>query len=116
MRAFRKTIALKRSKTRSEAELKKQGLRTKLSGLERLKNNKFDESISMIKLANRGFEFYKLANPDEKREMLKIVFSNLSFDGKKLDFTLEKPFDMFYQCNESQIWLRGLDSNQRPNG
>ena len=64
--------------------MKKQELEVKLSGLERIKNNKFSGSITMIELANKGFELYKLANIDEKREMLKIVFPTSLLTAKSL--------------------------------
>ena len=92
---------------RHEATSKKNELMAKLSALARVENDKFDESLSLLELVNKGSELYQLANRDEKREMLKLVFSNFIWDGKKLDFNLLSPFDLLFECKQSKVWLRG---------
>ncbi len=101
---------------RHEATAKKNELMNKLSALARVENDKFDESLSLLELVNKGSELYQLANRDEKREMLKLVFSNFTWDGNSLDFNLLEPFNLMFECKQSKVWLRGKDSNLRPNG
>ena len=99
---------------RHETTTNKNDLLTKLSALTRVENDKFDESLSLLELVNKGSELYQLANRDEKREMLKLVFSNFIWDGNSLDLNLLSPFDLLFECKQSKVWLRRRDSNSRP--
>lgn len=52
-----------------------------------------DKLSDFLELAESAYLSYKLKNPDEKREFLKIVTSNRKVEGKKVDFMLDFPFD-----------------------
>lgn len=70
----------------------------------------------LLDIAARGSELFKAADPNEKRELIGLLGQNLFLDGKKVEITLYKPFSDIASCLDSQLWLRGLDSNQRPSG
>ena len=57
----------------------------------------------------RCLTLYQLANRDEKREMLKLVFSNFIWDGNSLDFNLLSPFDLLFECKQSKVWLTTIE-------
>lgn len=69
----------------------------------------------LLEIAARGKELFKYANPNEKRELIGLLGSNLLLDGKNVQLTLYKPFDTLASCVDGSIWLRQLGSNQRPN-
>ncbi len=52
---------------RHRATAKKNELLTKLTALSKVENDKFEESLSLLELVNKGPELYQLANRDEKR-------------------------------------------------
>lgn len=70
----------------------------------------------LLEIAARGKELFEHASPNEKRELIGLLGSNLLLDGKNVQITLYKPFDTLASCIDGSIWLRRLGSNQRPNG
>ena len=52
-----------------------------------------DQVAEFLELAGSAYLQYKLALPEEKRDLLKIVTSNRLLEGKKLDFRLSLPFN-----------------------
>ncbi len=85
--------------------------------LDKLNNadKSFNENLSTIfELASKSYELFKSSEIDEKRRIVNMVFQNLEMDGKKLEFSARKPFDMFLNVNSYKEWLPGKDSNLRP--
>ena len=75
-----------------------------------------DFSITVSYLLNisaQAHNLFEKAEPDERRQVLSFVFSNLELDGKKLQYQLKKPFDAVLTASKSQAWLRRSDSNRR---
>lgn len=99
---------------RHEATTTRNDLLIKLSALSKVENDSFEESFTLLELVNKGAELYQLANRDEKREMLKLVFSNFIWDGNSLDFNLLEPFNLMFECKQSKVWLRRPGSNRQP--
>jgi site-specific DNA recombinase len=50
----------------------------------------------------------------EKRAILNFILQNPTVDGKKLVFTMRKPFDVVLELAECPNWLRDQDSNLEP--
>ncbi len=50
----------------------------------------------------------------EKRAILNFILQNPTVDGKKLVFTMRKPFDVVLELAECPTWLRDQDSNLEP--
>lgn len=68
----------------------------------------------LLQIAARGKELFMAAEPSEKRELIGLLGQNLLLDGKTVHIDLYKPFDTLALCATQSVWLRGLDSNQRP--
>lgn len=66
----------------------------------------------LLDLASNAYELFKSSNLDQKRRLLSIVFSNFSLKGKKLEFSITKPFDAMVKWAQGPDWLGNLDSNQ----
>jgi site-specific DNA recombinase len=90
-----------------------------------------DEGVKLLELARRAAETYRRQSPSEKRKLLDFVVSNSTWKGGELAVSLRQPFDMLAESaaaaqkqtaagvtsdGRSGIWLRLLDSNQRPGG
>ncbi len=52
----------------------------------------FKQISSFVELCKTPVKYYKLANQDEKREMLEIISSNLRIDGRRALFTMVSPY------------------------
>ena len=67
----------------------------------------------LLELAARAGELFTVAEPDEKRLLLKMVLQNCQLNQKTLVWELKKPFDTVFVCVGRQEWLLRLGSNQR---
>ena len=75
-------------------------------------NEQFKIALSsLITLASHAHEIFASSTNDEKRQLLGYVFSNLELDGKKLSYTLQKPFNLFVDLATCQKWPALEDSN-----
>lgn len=66
----------------------------------------------LLDLANKAVDVYKVRKIDEKRTVLKIIFSNLLLRNKKIEFSFNPIFDGVFQYSKTKNVLRDLDSNQ----
>lgn len=58
----------------------------------------------LIELCSRAYEIFKSSKVEQQRQLLKFVFSNLSLDGKRLHYDLNKPFDVIAQSAKCSDW------------
>jgi hypothetical protein len=65
---------------------------------------------SLISLASRAAELFEGSKPEQKRELIAFVFSNLRLRGKKLDFSLRSPFDLMVNRRDYSSWLAFLNT------
>ena len=61
-----------------------------------------DRACEMFELASTAWDISKMGNPDEKRELLKIISSNLKAEGKTLYMTMASPYsELSKQCDNA---------------
>ena len=68
--------------------------------------------IKILELAEKAGQLYYGLTKEEKRDMLKLVFSNSVITSGTLCYNYRKPFDMFVETPTCTEWLGYLDSNQ----
>lgn len=51
------------------------------------------------------YDIFESSNNIKKRELINILYSNLTLDGEKLVFTLQKPFDKLIEMTSRPSWL-----------
>lgn len=68
-------------------------------------------ATSILDLASRAGELFASSKPDQKRQLLSFVLSNLRLDGEKLVYELNKPFDAILSASKRSQWLGDRDSN-----
>ena len=64
----------------------------------------------LLEIAKHGAELFKGADPNEKRELIGLLGSNLFLDGKKVEITLYKPFSDIASCVNRSTWLTVADA------
>jgi site-specific DNA recombinase len=62
---------------------------------------------TLVTLASKAHEIFECSQIEEKRQLIGYVFANLKLNGAKLQYTLNKPFDMFVNLGSYQEWLPG---------
>lgn len=68
---------------------------------------------TVLSLAQRTREIFESSNMDEKQQLLRFVYSNLTLDAKKLDLELREPFLSMTKIQDQPGWLGREDSNLR---
>ena len=66
----------------------------------------------LLSIFEHAEKLFEVAEIDEKKQIIGLILSNLELDGKKLTFTLKKPFDTLLSQPKSLLWLRRSDSNR----
>ncbi|MCK5296243.1 MAG: hypothetical protein KAJ75_05080, partial [Alphaproteobacteria bacterium] len=112
-------MRLEQSITKNVYDNKALALRTEKHNLRKKIENhdRADEEFSitlnyLLDLASRSHNIFKSSGIDTKRKIINLVFSNLTLDNKKLEFSLQKPFDVLVNLPKRSGWLGNLDSNQ----
>ncbi len=98
--------------TKIEAEINE-----KDSKLMELTNNdkSFDVSRSyLLELASKARTIFESSKPEQKNKILKLLFSNLKIDQKRLNCNLLEPFNTLSSMSKTQSWLPRPDSNWQP--
>jgi site-specific DNA recombinase len=60
---------------------------------------------SLISLASRSAEIFERSKTEQKRQLLAFVFSNLTLKGKKLEYSMQSPFDLMVGRADYAGWL-----------
>jgi len=71
---------------------------------------------TLLDIAGRANELFEISKPEQKRQLVNFIFSNLKLEGQKLVFNLKMPFDQMALLSKSENWLRRSDSNRQPYG
>lgn len=58
----------------------------------------FIETISCI------FDVFKSSEVERKQLIIKLILSNFSTTGEKIDFRAKKAFDLLVNCSERILW------------
>ena len=66
----------------------------------------------LLELAKRAYDLFMSSQPAQKNRILKMVLANLYIKDGKLVPELKNFFQGVLICNERQVWLPRLDSNQ----
>ena len=63
----------------------------------------------LLTLASKAKFLYQSSRIDRKRQIIKVVFSNLFINGSKLGYTIKKPLEEFFNKVLCSKWwaLRG---------
>jgi hypothetical protein len=80
-------------------------------------NNKYFQAGTMIiELLQNASVLYSKALKEEKREIVKFLFSNLTIADEKLSWVINKPFDDILKPTIRSEWSERRDSNPQPYG
>lgn len=83
----------------------------KLDLLQEADDNYYITTKHLLELTNRAHDLFMSSEVEEKRQLIKLVLSNLSLDDEKLLYDAHKPFDLILNCSEDLLWRPRGDSN-----
>lgn len=87
---------------------------TRLSMLQEAEDNYYITAKYLLELANRAYELFKSSEVEERRQLIKLVLSNLRVEGNLVQYDAIKPFDTVLNYSDHQLWHPRRDSNPRP--
>ena len=89
-------------------------LNIQLSTLQDAEDNYYITAKYILDLSTRAYDLFQSSEVEEKRQLIKLILSNLCLSGKNLVFDAIKPFDLILNCSDHQVWYARQDSNLRP--
>lgn len=92
---------------RKDYRAKQADLLTKIKQLQNKDESFYLTTAYLVELASRGSQLFKCSEPDEKRQILKLVLQNLRLEGEKLRYDLLFPFDVIVKYASRSEWLPG---------
>lgn len=97
--------------TQEVYEQKKATLDKEIKGLEETKekyqtfsNDTKEKIVNIFTLAGNIADIFKKASPTRQNELLKMLLTDCKLDGKKLEYTLKKPFDKLIKTRNIKDW------------
>src|SRR3989338_8558012 len=78
---------------------------TRLNILQEAEDNYYITAKYMLELANRAYDLFKSSEVEERRQLIKLVLSNLRVEDKLVRYDAIKPFDTILNYAERQAWL-----------
>lgn len=73
--------------------------------LQEAEDNYYITAKYLLELANRAYDLFISSEIEERRQLVKLVLSNLNVEGKKVRYDAIKPFDTILNYADSQLWL-----------
>ena len=89
----------------------KADITTRLGILQEAEDNYYISAKYLLELANRAYELFKSSEAEERRQLIKLVLSNLRVEDKLVRYDAIKPFDTILNYADSQLWLKNHNSN-----
>lgn len=82
-------------------------INTRRNMLQEAEDNYYITAKYLLELSNRAYELFKSSEVEERRQLIKLVLSNLRVEDKKVRYDAIKPFDTILNYADSQLWLLG---------
>ena len=60
---------------------------------------------TLLDIASRANELFEISKPEQKRQLVNFIFSNLKLEGQNLVFNLKMPFNQMALLAKSENWL-----------
>ena len=77
---------------------------TRLSQLQGAEDSYYITAKYILEVSNRAYDLFIGSEVEERRQLIKLVLSNLKLDGEKLVYDAHKPFDLILDCSDRIVW------------
>ena len=58
----------------------------------------------LLELTTRAYDLFMSSEVEEKRQLIKLVLSNLRLKGETLVYDAHQPFDLILKSTDQQLW------------
>jgi len=73
--------------------------------IQEAEDNYYISAKYLLELSNRAYELFKSSEVEERRQLIKLVLSNLRVEDKLVRYDAVKPFDTILNYADGQLWL-----------
>ena len=98
------------NKLRYDQEISR--IKQQIERLEEADKSFYVTATYLLQLFKHGEKIFEVASHDEKRELLKLVLSNLELKGKTVRFTPNEPFATVLKLSERSTWQGYMDEDR----
>lgn len=81
-----------------------QKYRDRLARLEQADEEYYMTVNLLLQVASRSYEIFMGSEPEERIEIIQLVFQNLWMNDKKLEYVMQKPFDSIFESGKHLNW------------
>jgi len=75
-----------------------------LQRLQAAEDNYYITAQYLVELAHRAYDLFKSSEVEQKRQLIKLVLSNVRIDNEKVLYDAQKPFDVIIEYADHQRW------------
>ena len=86
----------------------------KIKRVEKVESSFYVTAGYIIELTKNSSKLFEVSKEEERRLLIKTVLLNITWDGEKLYYDYNSPFDLIVKLNESTDWGGRWDSNPHP--
>ena len=94
-----------------EYEKRKKELIFEMERHDKASETYYINAAKVLELAGRTYEIFESSKVEEKRQLLNYLLQNCNLNGRKLEFTLRKPFDVILSHAKTKEWLPSPKDN-----
>lgn len=76
----------------------------RLGRLQEAEDNYYVTAKYILELSNRAYDLFKSSEVEQKRQLIKLVLSNLRIEGKNVLYDAQKPFDILVKNADCIEW------------
>ncbi|MBU0569530.1 zinc ribbon domain-containing protein [Patescibacteria group bacterium] len=95
----------------NEYKAKRKDAKESLEDYENGNFDTFELSTNLVDLSIRASDIYKKREPEDKRLLLNLILSNAVLKDKKLDYSLNIPYNYIVEYKKTENWSGIQDSN-----
>jgi len=83
---------------------KAENISSRFKQLQEAEDNYYMTSRYILNLVNHAYELFKSSEVDERRQLIKLVLSNLRVEDGKVRYDVLKPFDLLVNATDCKQW------------
>jgi site-specific DNA recombinase len=76
----------------------------RLAGLQAAETDYHITAKYVLELACRASDLFESSEVEQRRQLIKLVLSNLRVEGEKVLWEVQKPFDLIVNCSDRILW------------
>ncbi len=79
-------------------------VKIRLERLDEAESNYYITAKYVLDLTNKAYDYFMSSEVEERRQLIKLVLSNLRIEDKKVLWDVQKPFDLIANCSDRIEW------------